>query len=110
MKLCDKCEKEIKQVVTNGNEFFCSYKCRNEYFLERIEGKVSKVKAELEAALERALSDIRGYVWQLSKEWQTCNTCEMCGKVIDEGLKYCGAACKQRAYRERKAGNGGGDE
>lgn len=106
MHLCDKCQKKIKQVVTNGTEFFCSYDCRNEYFLETIERRTLRFQSEFEGVLQRALNEIRGYVGQLSKDWQIANTCEQCGNVIAEGLKYCGNACKQRAYRERKAENG----
>jgi len=30
--------------------------------------------------------------------------CDVCGGVTD-GKSYCGNACKQKAYRQRKAGN-----
>lgn len=36
--------------------------------------------------------------------------CELCGKTFipdRAGAKYCSAACKQKAYRERKRGSGG---
>lgn len=106
MKLCDQCAKEIKQVVTNGNLFFCSYKCRDKFFREVVENRFKQLKAKFEGELQTAFTDIRGRIAELSKDWQLANTCEVCGRVIDEGLKYCSAACKQRAYRERKAANG----
>lgn len=111
MLTCKKCDVEIKQVVTNGGElFFCSFRCRDEWFLEMAEKRVSDVQFQYDQVLKRTLEDVRGLIRNLSKEWKVCNTCLECGKIIREGLKYCGAACKQKVYRKRKAGNGGDDE
>lgn len=103
MMICKRCQVEIKEIITNGTETFCSIQCRNDWFFEILEQRIFKIQFQYNQILQGLWLDIHRIVKELSKDWEIKNLCSVCGKPLRNKNKYCSKACKQKAYRKRLA-------
>lgn len=104
MKQCKHCGKEIKRIITNGIEDFCSAEHRDFWYRAKVQKLMGELQFQFERGLSNAITDMKNLMRKMSYTWRRCDVCDVCGKEVPEGVKYCGNACKQKAYRQRKEG------
>lgn len=96
-KSCEWCEKSFK--VVRAGSMYCSDACKQKAYRKRVDPEVGSIHREKQRQTNIAITK-----QMTTKELD----CAVCGRhlhvsISHTNLAYCSNACKQKAYRERKA-------
>lgn len=96
-KTCIMCDKLFKPHRRDAR--FCSTACKQKAYRRRADPEVGSIHREKQRQTNIAIT---------KQERVKTLTCAVCGatircSVLHTNLIYCSAACKQKAYRQRKA-------
>ena len=96
-KDCEFCGHFFKPARKDGR--FCSQSCKQKAYRRRVDPDVGSISREKQ---RKANIDLTKH----TKTKELC--CEQCGRTLivsiaTTNLAYCSNACKQKAYRKRKA-------
>ena len=102
MQKCWNCAREIKRGWVSIDLHFCGGQCRVDFFDE----KIKEVNAALAQTLARVAAEGAAQIERLTRkataDYELLYACDVCGKWMETDRQYCGNACRQKAYRERK--------
>lgn len=95
-KICEMCGHGYQPARSDSR--FCSDACKQKSYRRRVDPEVGSVHREKQRQTNIAITK------QMTTK--TLN-CACCGRPLEVGinhtnLMYCSAACKQKAYRQRK--------
>lgn len=96
-KICEICGQGYKP--GRGDSQYCSSACKQKAYRRRVDPEVGSIHREKQRQTNIAITK------QMTTK--TLN-CECCGRKLEvsinhTNLMYCSNACKQKAYRARKA-------
>lgn len=96
-KPCMWCGKSFH--VVRAGSMYCSKACKQKAYRRRVDPEVGSIQREKQRQENIAITK------QITTKVLNC---ECCGRMLEVGinhtnLMYCSDACKQKAYRQRKA-------